>query len=551
MSTLRFGILMGISLSGGCGTGTFSDADRIGSSGGEETSEAPVGPGPGENAPGASCESLGPRLLRRLSSEQFRKSLVDLFEDVNVPSEDVLTDPVIEGFRTSAKDAVIRDLAAQQLMTYAEKVSAWAVSNKTKTLSSCQEQTPTCRKETIEKLARRAFREPVSKETLALYDALLAGESSFESGLELVLTAMLQSPNFLYRRELGRPSTTGNYVLTPHQIAENLSYLLTDGPPDAELRAASDEGRLETAEDIDREARRLLASDASHAPMSQFLQGWLRLDKLASKAKDETRFPLSPELRIDMLRESEELFLHTLQSGAGTEELFNAQYTFATPELAAFYQLPAPAAQGAQQVDLTGHKRAPGLLGHGAFLATHALSDAASPVQRGVAVRTRLLCQKLSPPPADVDTNLDPNATFANNRERYAAHSQDARCSSCHRLIDSIGFTLERYDAIGRYSDQHNGQPIDESGGILAGPEGDITLASANELTAYLSTSPAVESCLVEHYALYAYGLDEWTGHACALDAVKGHAQAEGASLESLLLAVVQSAHFTTRAPDL
>lgn len=534
----------------GCGVGRFSDPAGGTDQSGADGEGGKVGPGPGENAPGASCESLGPRMIRRLTSQQFHNTLVDVFNDPNVPFEEVLADPVIEGFRTNAAEAVIRDLGAQQLMTYAEKVAAWAVSNHLSTLSSCTSRDEKCRKQTIQGLGRRLYREPLSEETVTLYDGLFESEASFEAGTEAVITAMLQSPYFLYRRELGRPSTSGNYVLTPHQIAENLSYMMTDRPPDAELSMAADSGGLDTAEAIDAQARRLLASDQSRTSVSSFVQGWLRLDKLTNKAKDETRFPLPPELRTSMLTESEQLFQHVLREGLSTSELFSAQYTFVTPELATFYGLSASGKAGPQKVALDGKTRAPGLIGHAAFLATHALSDATSPVQRGVHLRERVLCQDLPPPPTDVDTNLSAGTTFASNRERYAEHSKNPQCIGCHRLIDSIGFTLERYDTLGRYQEQENGKLIDESGGITEGPDGDVTLDGAAGLMEYLANSQAAQSCVLKRYALYAYGAADWSGHECALKALEGDVETSGGTLEGVLLSAVHAAHFTTRAPD-
>jgi len=551
MGVLRSGltVLCGTWLVG-CGVGTFRDVSPATDENAADAEDSKVGPGPGADAPGADCASLGPRLIRRLTSQQLHNTLIDVFEDPNVPFEDVLIDPVIEGFRTNAHEAVIRDLGAQQLMTYAEKVAAWAVEKRLAILTTCSSKDATCRKQTVESLGRRMYREPLGDETVALYDALFESESTFEAGLEAVISAMLQSPYFLYRRELGRPSTTGHYVLTPYQIAESLSYLVTDRPPDEELRQAAVDGELDTAEGIDLHAKRLLRSEQARASRSAFLQGWLRLDKLANKAKDEARFPLPTELRAGMLEESASLFEHVLAEGLPTSELFSAAYTFVGPELGTFYGLPSTGQAGVQKAELTDSTRAPGLLGHAAFLATHALSDATSPVQRGVMIRERILCQDIPPPPTNVDTNLEPGTTVASNRERYAEHSKNAQCNSCHRLIDSIGFTLERYDTLGRYQEQENGKPIDDSGGITEGPGGDAELSGASGLMAYLADSQVVETCLLDHYAVYAYGAETWAGRDCAIEALEGDAKAQGGTLEAALLSTIHAAHFTTRAPD-
>ena len=121
-----------------------------------------------------------------------------------------------------------------------------------------------------------------------------------------------------------------------------------------------------------------------------------------------------------------------------------------------------------------------------------------SPVLRGKLVRTRLLCQSMPPPPANVDTKLKPVAQAQTTRAHFAQHSQDATCSACHQLMDPIGFGFEHYDGFGRWRDQDNGFPVDASGTASTGvKEGSVTFDGVSELSAYLAKSDDVRQCFL------------------------------------------------------
>lgn len=480
-----------------------------------------------------------PRSVRRLSGLQYRNSLVALFDgDLTVPDADVLDDPVVHGFRVDADEAVVRDLGAQRLMQHAERVATWAVESKLALFGTCRDLTPTCRASFVDAFGTRAFRAPLTEMQRAAYDALMAEEPTFEAGAEAVISAMLQSPYFVYRRELGGERRDGRRTLDAFERASALSYLVTESPPDAMLFAAASEGRLENAADLERELDRLLETPAAEATMTHFVHGWLEVTSLPAQVKDDTGFVLTPELRASMLEETARFYADLVRTDGGFDDLLFARHTFVDARLRELYGLPSEG-----RVSLEGTDRAPGLLGHGSVLARHALAASSSPVSRGKLVRERLLCQELPEPPPGVNTDLEGAATpITTTRERYNEHSTNEACAGCHRLMDPIGFTFEHYDAYGRYRADENGHALDVSGGIQGLPDGtDIELEGLPSLAEALAHDPSARDCYARYVAYFATGTPGCGG------TVRSMAETPEGSLRGMLHALVASRQFLER----
>jgi hypothetical protein len=190
-----------------------------------------------------------------------------------------------------------------------------------------------------------------------------------------------------------------------------------------------------------------------------------------------------------------------------------------------------------------------GILTQPGLMAMLAHSDQSAPVQRGKFVREQLLCQLLPPPPPDVDTtppDPDPSAT---TRERFRQHSADARCSSCHRLLDNVGFGLEAFDHLGRFRADENGLPIDATGNLVDAGDAEIEGAfdGALELTSRLAGSPQVEACLATQWFRYTMGRAEQDTDACSLEEVKAAFASSGGNFRELLVALATSDVFRFR----
>ncbi len=274
---------------------------------------------------------------------------------------------MVNGFQVDATEAVIRDLDSQKLMTYAETVADWAAAQKLSQLFTCDQADPACRRQFIADFGARVFRQPLSDEQVASYQALLEQEPSTAEGAEVVIATMLQSPYFIYRREIGEtdPDRPGENRLTPYELASNLSYMLTDRPPDGELMTAAREGRLSTTEDMVAEAGRLLGTQEAAETMGHFVRGWLETDDLETRAKVDPTNQLTAEVRTAMLAETTAFFVDLVRSGGGVSELVTAPYTFIDQTLGNYYQIFNVGGDQLQRVDIPDGTRAYGVLGHG------------------------------------------------------------------------------------------------------------------------------------------------------------------------------------------
>jgi hypothetical protein len=245
------------------------------------------------------------------------------------------------------------------------------------------------------------------------------------------------------------------------------------------------------------------------------------------------------------------LFEHVVFDGSGRfDELLTADYGFVDSELAGFYGVDAPDADGAWAKRALPADRAAGLLAHPAVLATYAHSDQSSPVRRGLFVRERLLCQPLGSPPPNAGgvPEIDPDAT---TRERFEQHSDDPACNSCHRFIDPIGFGLEHYDAMGAWRDEDGGSPVDDSGVVIdlesMGAGTEQPFAGAEELSAILAQSEAAEACFARHAYRFVLGREEGEGDACSVGGLERIFIESGGDITELIVTIAQLPSFTRR----
>ncbi|HZJ70083.1 MAG TPA: DUF1592 domain-containing protein, partial [Planctomycetota bacterium] len=378
-------------------------------------------------------------------------------------------------------------------------------------------------------------------------------EATFADGAEAVLAAMLQSPYFLYRRELGAPDSArpGTYALTPHELASGLSYLLTGGMPDDMLLAAADSGALAMPAELDRQAQRLLATPRAQDAAMAFFGPWLQLGRLATTVKDDKVFMFTDALRQAMAGETRAFVTDTLFVRNGTlGDLLTAPYSFLSRDLAMHYGLwDAASSLGTdfRMVTLPAALRDGGILAHGSILTGHAGPAESSPVQRGKLVRSRLLCQDPLPPPANLDTMLKPPSKAETTRAHIEEHSTNPTCAGCHKMMDPIGFAFEHYDAFGRYRAQDGGMPVDVHGTIVGTAQGDVLVDGIGGLTAYLARGTDANQCLVRYWAYSAFGSASWAEDGCTYEAIAGDAARGQFTLKAVLMGIVHAPRFSRR----
>jgi hypothetical protein len=504
------------------------------------------------------CEttSPGPPMLRLMNRAEYDRTIEALFGFPSTWGAAFTPENVLNGFDNQAEVLVVPPLLAEQLRDAAEAIAAQALTEPQALLPCDPSQgDATCRDAFITGFGARVFRRPLTEPEVNRYTALFdltADEEGFSGAVELVITALLQSPSFLYRHELGVAQADGSYTLTPHEVASFLSYFLWGAMPDAELFARADDGTLTTPEVLAGEVDRLLADDRSAFSIERFTRQWLDIERLPSVPKDQLTYPeFTGVERESMGHQAVTLVHEVIGDEAGTlSQLLTGQEVYVDDPLAAFYGLPAPEGPlddwGFGPVDATETPYG-GLLADGGLLTTHAFSNGSSPIHRGKFVREQLLCQHLPLPPPGIvaePPGMDPNAT---TRERFTAHSEMEECAGCHRLIDPIGFAFEHFDGVGRYRAEENGLPIDVSGEIVGTAYTNGTFEGTDELAELLAESPDVQRCFTQQWLRYAYGMEVSASMSCMLDALSEGFAEDGQRVRGLLRAVATSVHATTR----
>ncbi|WP_437998458.1 DUF1592 domain-containing protein [Sorangium sp. So ce185] len=495
----------------------------------------------------------GRRVLRRLSRVEFDRTVADLL-GVDTTGYILPTDANVEGFDNNA-DALLYAGADVQLMRDAAEDIAAKVAAAPGSLVPCPIETgdDACATEFFEGFGRRAFRRPLTQEDRSRYMELYRGvkaDEGFAGGVQAMIAAVLQSPYFLYRPELGVAAQDGTYQLLPHEIASQLSYMIWSSMPDDELLSKAESGELATPAAISAEVDRMMQDPRADAGVLRFFRTWLQLS--AKPSKDMTAYPeYTEEIRQAIEKETAAFVHHLLQDGSGSlGEMYTANYSYVTPELASFYGLPAPGGAadqyGTTRVDLTGSNRM-GILTLGSVLSTHAHAGESSPVHRGKFVREQLLCQPLPPPPAGLDVKPPQPDPTKSTRERFFEHSNNEACGSCHSLIDGIGFGFEHFDGVGRYRDTDDGHPVDASGNIVGAEGTSGPFDGTGELAQKLAESPDAQACFTLQWLRFGFGAMDQAELSCMADQITGQLGPENLTVAGVIKAIAQSPRFTRR----
>ncbi|MEM6996529.1 MAG: DUF1592 domain-containing protein, partial [Myxococcota bacterium] len=395
---------------------------------------------------------------------------------------------------------------------------------------------------------------PLTAAESAAYASLLDESETSEDGVRLMVQTILQSPNFLYVVELSLPDPAADNiaVLDGYELATRLSLFLWNSIPDPALLDAAEAGDLASAEGLRDEALRLLADSKARDAVAGFHTQWLGVDELDHTTKSTEMFPewnvtMQSAMHAEMERFAQAV---VLQGDGKLETLLSADFSYIEDPLFDLYGVAKPAGHTVgEPVPLNPNERA-GLLTQAGFLAAHAHPDQSGPIQRGVEVRTNLLCTPPPPPPPGINAippNLDPNAT---TREIFEAHTEDPACAGCHSLIDGIGLGFEGYDAIGAYRETQNGLPVDQTGTVL-GSDVDGDFDGAVELANKLATSDDVRTCVARQWFRYAFGrIEDNDGDACSLEVLDDAFAASDYDVRELMVALVQTDAFRYRLAD-
>jgi Protein of unknown function (DUF1592)/Protein of unknown function (DUF1588)/PA14 domain/Protein of unknown function (DUF1595)/Cytochrome C oxidase, cbb3-type, subunit III len=362
------------------------------------------------------------------------------------------------------------------------------------------------------RFAERAFRRPLSAEQKGLYiDRQFDRARDPDLAVKRVVLLVLKSPRFLYH-ELGDDRDAYN-------VAARLSFALWDSLPDQELLQAAAAGKLATQDQAARQAERLLADLRARSKLREFLHQWLKIDPVPELAKAQQAFPGFDQTVASDLRTSLDLFLDDViwSQASDFRQLFLADYLYLNGRLARFYGGNLPAEAPFRKVSLEPHERA-GILSHPYLMATFAYTASSSPIHRGVFLARNVLGVALKPPP-QAFTPLAPELhPELSTRERVTLQTSPQQCQACHGVINPLGFTLEKFDAIGRFRDRESGRPIDTSGAYLTRSGELVRFSGVRDLASFVAGSPEAQEAFVEklfHYLvkqpIRAFGPDEVT----------------------------------------
>jgi hypothetical protein len=402
----------------------------------------------------------------------------------------------------------------------------------------------------------KAFRRPLTTTEVSRFAGLVTGQSDFATGVKVAVRAFLESPNFLYRTELGTQQSDGTYKLTQYEIASALSYQFWATMPDAALFDAAATNQLSTTAQIEAQARRLLGDTRAREVVGVFAEQWTGAEKVTSM--DKPAYPaFTADVRSGMREEAKRFAEYViLDSPSPTyAEMLGAGYSQLNGTLASYYGVTGVTGAGYVKASFPADGQHAGILSLGAVMTATAHADQTSPVFRGLYVRRNLLCQVFgTPPPNAGGTPADDPGVTTTTRERFDAHMANPSCASCHQFIDSVGNGFERFDPVGLIRTMDNGQKVDSSGDMndveALNTGTHATFDTTASLASTLVSSAAANRCFVRQYFRYARGLlDDPAndGSSCTVDNLVSAFRSKNYSIPELMVALTKSPEFVLR----
>ncbi len=480
----------------------------------------------------------GATLPRRLTGLEYRNTVRDLFgiklpSTINFPPEEEML-----GFDNNARALQVTPLHTERMMQAAEFVAS-AVAADLETYAPCEAGRPwgECVANFIEETGARIWRRPLTVVEVARLTMLYgigAGEAEDRgAGLSLIIEAMLQSPNFLYRLEQGEPVEEDPTLrkLTAFELASRLSYFLWRTMPDDELFTTALSGDLTKDEVLAEQVDRMLDDPKAQLAFWTFFAQWLHVDQVPYIDRDPRYHPTFDEDdALRMYDQFQDFVERAVWSQDGSVEAL-----FSKPFELAF--------------DPVGVERV-GILSQPALLAVTAKPNMTSPVHRGVFVREQLLCTALPPPPADamaVAPDPDPNLT---TRQLFEAHTEDPACAGCHKLIDPLGLGFEHFNEVGQWREMQNGHPVDARGEVVGTTDINGPFYGVDELAHRMATSEQVHRCVTTQVFRYGAGRGEGDGDGCTLESMFSDYLESGYDFRVLVRSFVMHRVFKYRRGD-
>jgi hypothetical protein len=597
MDAVRFA-LASASLACVAGCATAAHRDLADDDGGALPVDA-SSDGPGGQAPPAigiplfsvACEAGAPSVawspMRRISRVEYDNMVHDLLGDTTRPAEAFPPEsPLASGVNLQANTYTgVSALIVQDYVQAAETLAQAAVSNATSltNLVGCSTQDATCARQFIETWANRAFRgqlDATEEASLVSLYSDAAAQFDFATGIQAVITAVLESPRFLYVLEFGTAGHGGAAVpLAPVEVAARLALFLWRSVPDAMLMQAAGSGQLATADQVRAQATRMLADPRASDAIDDFTTQWMQLQATPTLGKDTqyAQWNSDAKLGAEMVDETLTNVSQAVAGGGTLTDLLTSPSSYINGDLAQFYgqgrgntsvtigQGPAvtvhdSAITDTRFVSTTLPHRA-GILTNGSVLATQAHSTLPSSVLRGKLVREEVLCDPIPPPPPGlaIPAPATSVADGGTTRSVLDAHFDRQPCLGCHQYMDPIGFGFGFFDATGAYQpDDANGvqsapsggfRAIDATGKVVPVTAGELSASfdGATDLVTQIAGASQTHECFALQELRYALSRVESRADACSAQSIDKTFVASGLDLKTLLVTITGSDAFRYR----
>jgi len=408
-----------------------------------------------------------------------------------------------------------------------------------------------CANKILANLARHAYRRPVTGADISPLTKIYAEGrkgADFEHGIEASLEAILVSPSFLFMRESDPAKAAPGAVhrISDIELATRLSFFLWSSIPDDQLLAVAEKNQLHKPDVLKRQVSRMLADPRAKALTDNFAGQWLYLRRLEYQKPDRRAFPdFDLRLRNAMQTETEMFFDGVVRDNRPATDFLSSDYTYVNQRLAEHYGIPGVYGTTFRKVKLDPALHRGGLLGQGSVLTVTSYNNRTSVVLRGKWILDNILAAPPPPPPPNVPTlNEAKNGKTLTVRQQMEMHRANPVCASCHTKMDPLGFSLENYDAVGKWRAGYAGQQLDVSatmpdGTKFEGPKGlqDVLLSRKDQLV----------EAMTERLMTYALARGVESYDMPAVRSVRDQAAKDDYRMQTIILGIVESVPFSMR----
>jgi len=543
------------------GAGAGSGGSQPGAGGGDPVSDPYAVPA----SPPASVLVSTPRVAR-LSRQQWSNAVRDLLHLTDIADiENNVSGDALIGFDDEAEGLFVTEQLRSQLFDASEKLADKVTADAAALARLVPANAPTDAagraKAFITAFGQRAFRRPLTDAELTTHvglfnqgPTLYPGVDAFKAGVSLVIQAILQSPYFLYRTELGTATAGATSVaLNDWEVGAKLALAITNTIPDDALLAAAAAGTLHDPTGVSTQANRLLDGATGTDGMSNFNLQVYRLGAYDGITRNAADFPdFKPNAPAAMKAEVLQFLNFIFRQNRGIKDFYTTPVGFVNAQLAPLYGVAGNYSSDPTmltKVDLDPNQRS-GLLTQPGFLSSY-LSVGNEPdiIHRGVFIAERLLCKMLPPPDPKAVGAMISNAPGLTNRERVEMTTGKGTCGqACHgTLFNALGYAFENYDAIGKYRTIDQGKPVNAADSYQL----DGQLKSFNngiELSKLLAEAKETHACYVRNMMTYLHGREVDATEEAMVDYYARRSRA-GMALHDLELALVTNDEFLNRLP--